>query len=66
LQLASALPDIDLVEYLTGSPFIDDLAEGGWPLDSDGALVIPSSPGLGIAINLDALARYSGIQHFLD
>ena len=30
LQLASAFPDTDLVEYLTGSPFIDEIAVGGW------------------------------------
>jgi L-alanine-DL-glutamate epimerase-like enolase superfamily enzyme len=59
LQLSSAFPDTDLVEYLTGSPFIDDLAAGGWKLDGDGMLAIPSSPGLGIEINLDALAELS-------
>ena len=35
LQLVSAFPDTDIVEYLTGSPFIDELTVGGWPLDSD-------------------------------
>ena len=58
LQLASAFADTDLVEYLTGSPFIDELCE--WKLDSDGMLAIPSGPGLGIAINLDRLAEFSG------
>lgn len=58
LQLASAFADTDLVEYLTGSPFIDELCE--WSLDSDGMLAIPSGPGLGIAINLDRLAEFSG------
>src|SRR5947209_10796633 len=32
LQLVSAFPDTNLVEYLTGSPFIDDIAQGGWHL----------------------------------
>ena len=59
LHLASAFPDTDLVEYLTGSPFIDDIAAGGWRLDSEGMLPIPATPGLGIEINLDALAEYS-------
>ncbi len=58
LQLASAFPDTDLVEYLTGSPFIDDLCE--WKLDAEGMLAIPSGPGLGIRINLDALREFSG------
>ena len=31
---------IDLVEYLTGSPFIDGLAAGGWRLDAEGMLAI--------------------------
>jgi L-alanine-DL-glutamate epimerase-like enolase superfamily enzyme len=60
LQLASAFADTDLVEYLTGSPFIDEIADGGWRLDSDGMLPIPAQPGLGVGINLDALAEYSG------
>jgi L-alanine-DL-glutamate epimerase-like enolase superfamily enzyme len=59
LQIASAFPDTDLVEYLTGSPFIDEIASGGWRLDSDGMLPIPDKPGLGIAIDLAALAEYS-------
>ena len=59
LQLASAFPDTDLVEYLTGSPFIDEIAAGGWHLDADGMLAIPDKPGLGIEIDLDALAEYS-------
>ena len=59
LQLASAFPDTDLVEYLTGSPFIDEIAAGGWKLDAEGMLEIPAKPGLGIEIDLDALVRYS-------
>ncbi|HUG81677.1 MAG TPA: mandelate racemase/muconate lactonizing enzyme family protein [Bryobacterales bacterium] len=60
LQLASAFPDTDLVEYLTGSPFIDEIAGGGWKLDADGKLPIPDGPGLGIAVNLEALTELSG------
>ena len=59
LHLASAFPDTDLVEYLTGSPFIDEIAADRWKLDADGMLPIPDQPGLGISINLDALAEYS-------
>jgi L-alanine-DL-glutamate epimerase-like enolase superfamily enzyme len=62
LQLASALPDTDLVEYLVGSPFIDEIAAGGWKLDNEGFLPIPAGPGLGIEIDPDALARYSGVK----
>ena len=61
LQLASAFPDTDLVEYLTGSPFIDDLAQGGWELDSEGYLAIPAQPGLGLEINRAALAEFARV-----
>jgi len=60
LQLASAFPDTDLVEYLTGSPFIDEIALGGWQLDGEGLLTIPTLPGLGLKLNPDALAKYTG------
>lgn len=63
LQLASAFPDTDLVEYLTGSPFIDEIAIGGWQLDGDGMLAIPSSPGLGLELDRDAVVKYSGVTN---
>jgi len=59
LQLASALPDTDLVEYLIGSPFVDDIAVGGWSLDADGMLRIPDAPGLGLTLDMDAVEKYS-------
>lgn len=59
LQLASALPGTDLVEYLTGSPYVDELPAEPWALDADGMLAIPETPGHGIRLNPDALARYS-------
>jgi L-alanine-DL-glutamate epimerase-like enolase superfamily enzyme len=59
LQIASAIPDTDLVEYLTGSPFIDKLTADPWQLDADGMLAIPDGPGLGTNIDLAALAQYS-------
>jgi L-alanine-DL-glutamate epimerase-like enolase superfamily enzyme len=60
LQLASALPDTDLVEYLTGSPFIDEIAAGGWKLDAEGLLPIPDKPGLGLDLDRKAVASYTG------
>jgi D-galactarolactone cycloisomerase len=62
LQLASAFPHTDLVEYLAGSPFIDELVEGGWHLEADGTLPVPQAPGLGVSLDLDALARYTGME----
>ena len=60
LQLASACRNTDLVEYLTGSPFIDEIVEDKWQLDADGMLAIPDGPGLGISMNLEAVKKYTG------
>lgn len=60
LQLVSAFADTDLVEYLTGSPYVDELAAGGWALDSEGMLAIPNAPGLGLTLDAEAVARYTG------
>jgi D-galactarolactone cycloisomerase len=66
LQLASALPKTDLVEYKTRSPYIDEITTGGWKLDQDGMMPIPDAPGLGIEIDHAAVARYSGGRSLLD
>lgn len=66
LHLASAFPDTDLVEYLIGSPFIDEIKVGGWKLDADGMLAIPSTPGLGIELNPDILKKYTGGVNLLN
>ena len=60
LQLASAARNTGLVEYLTGSPFIDDLVETRWKLDAEGMLAVPDTPGLGIALNMDAVEKHTG------
>jgi D-galactarolactone cycloisomerase len=62
LQLASAFPGTELVEYLTGSPYIDELTLGGWALDPDGMLAIPDRPGLGIELDPDAVQRHTGVS----
>ncbi|MER7503866.1 mandelate racemase/muconate lactonizing enzyme family protein [Nonomuraea pusilla] len=59
LQLASALPGTDLVEYVTGSPYVDSITTEPWRLDDDGMLAIPDAPGLGIRLDPDALGRYA-------
>jgi D-galactarolactone cycloisomerase len=59
LQLASAFPETDLVEYLSGSPFIDEIATNPWELDADGMLEIPVKPGLGLDLNEEALSKYT-------
>jgi L-alanine-DL-glutamate epimerase-like enolase superfamily enzyme len=66
LQLASAFPDTDLVEYLNGSPFIDEIVASPWRLDGDGMLPIPETPGLGLKLNLEAVAKYAHGERLLD
>jgi len=65
LQLASAFSDTDLVEYLTGSPYVDEIAAGGWKLDADGMLAIPDEPGLGLTLDMDAVAKYTNGEPLL-
>jgi L-alanine-DL-glutamate epimerase-like enolase superfamily enzyme len=59
LQLASAFANTDLVEYITGSAYVDDICQGGWQLDDEGMLSIPEAAGLGIELDAEALARYA-------
>lgn len=61
LQLASALPRTKYVEYITGSPYVDELVADKWRLGDDGLLAIPSAPGLGIELDSDAVARFGRI-----
>lgn len=65
LQIASALSETDLVEYVTGSPYIDDLTTTRWTLDVDGMLPIPSAPGLGIELDRIRLAQYCDVEALL-
>ncbi len=66
LHLASAIPNTEFVEYLTGSPFIDQITVGGWQLDEDGMLKVPTGPGLGIDLDRDAVARFTGNKALFD
>jgi L-alanine-DL-glutamate epimerase-like enolase superfamily enzyme len=65
LQLASAFSETDFVEYLTGSPYIDELIATPWQLDEDGMLAIPDRPGLGIDLDLEMVAKYSRGEPFV-
>jgi L-alanine-DL-glutamate epimerase-like enolase superfamily enzyme len=60
LQFASAFSGTDLVEYLIGSPYVDEIIENKWVLDTEGYLAIPEGPGLGIALDRDAVIKYTG------
>ena len=59
LQLASAFPDTDLVEYIGGSPYVDGILRTPFTLDSAGCLNIPDTPGLGVELDPDKVARYT-------
>lgn len=39
----------------TGSAYLDDIVDGGFALDADGMLTVPSEPGLGVRLDLDGL-----------
>ncbi len=60
LQLAAALPRIDLVEYCTGSAYIDAIVAKPWILDSDGMLPISTKPGLALELDHKAVAHFTG------
>src|SRR5687767_197563 len=60
LHLVGALPVARYVEYLTPSPFIEEIITAPFALDAEGMLRIPTGPGLGIELNMDAVAKYSG------
>jgi L-alanine-DL-glutamate epimerase-like enolase superfamily enzyme len=60
LHLVAALPVARWVEYLTPSPFIEDIVATPFRLDDGGLLPIPTGPGLGIELNPDGVAKYSG------
>lgn len=66
LHLTSAIQDADMVEYLNGSPFIDDIVSTKWRLDQDGMLQVPNGPGLGISIDFDAVEKYTGMRFKAD
>ncbi len=59
LQLASALPNVDLVEYIAGSAYVDNIMETPFSLDADGMLAIPDTPGIGVTLDVDRVSRYS-------
>jgi L-alanine-DL-glutamate epimerase-like enolase superfamily enzyme len=59
LQLATALPNVDLVEFIGGSPYVDGITAEPFRLDAEGWLQIPDRPGLGVDIDREKLARYT-------
>jgi L-alanine-DL-glutamate epimerase-like enolase superfamily enzyme len=58
VQLACAMPVARYVEFLTPSPYVDDLITSPFRPDALGFLTLPDKPGLGIELNSDALRRF--------
>jgi L-alanine-DL-glutamate epimerase-like enolase superfamily enzyme len=46
------------VEYLTPSPYLDELIVEPFRPDAEGYLTVPDRPGLGVELNRDAFRRY--------
>jgi L-alanine-DL-glutamate epimerase-like enolase superfamily enzyme len=58
IHLACALPVATYVEFLTPSPYVDELIVTPFRPDADGFLTLPDKPGLGIELNPDAMERF--------
>jgi L-alanine-DL-glutamate epimerase-like enolase superfamily enzyme len=59
LHLVAALPVARYVEYLTPSPYIEEIVQTPFALDADGMLPIPTAPGLGLDLDWDGINRFS-------
>jgi D-galactarolactone cycloisomerase len=60
LHLAAAMPAARWVEYITPSPYIEEIAAQPFTLDLDGMLPIPTGPGLGLTLDPAGVRRLSG------
>lgn len=58
LHLAATLPNLVLACDSHYHHLTDDIIEGGKLQYKDGAMAVPSGPGLGISLDRDKLARY--------
>ena len=59
LHLAAALPVARWVEYLTPSPYIEEIVTTPFKLDAEGLLSIPTAPGLGIELDWERIRKFS-------
>jgi L-alanine-DL-glutamate epimerase-like enolase superfamily enzyme len=58
LHLSAAMPVARYVEFLTPSPYLDELITEPLKPDAEGYLRVPDRPGLGIELNREALKRF--------
>jgi D-galactarolactone cycloisomerase len=62
LQLVASLPVATFIEYITPSPYVDELLTTPFKLDEQGMLAIPTAPGLGVELNWDVVKRMSRLS----
>lgn len=62
IQMACAMPVARYVEFLTPSPYVDDLIRTPFRPDSEGLLTLPEKPGLGIELNPDSLKEFGKVS----
>ena len=58
LHLTASVPVARYVEFLTPSPYLDELITEPFRPDAEGYLRVPTKPGLGIELNREALGRF--------
>ena len=62
LQLTASVPTACWVEYLTPTPYIEDLVRTPFRLDENGYLQIPDRPGLGVEWNPEGIRKHTGME----
>ncbi len=62
LHIAAAHPTARWVEYITPSPYIEEIVTTPFVIDKEGLLEIPTGPGLGIELDWDRIEHYSVAQ----
>jgi L-alanine-DL-glutamate epimerase-like enolase superfamily enzyme len=58
LHLTASVPVARYVEFLTPSPYLDELVTEPFRPDAEGFLRVPTKPGLGVELNREALKRF--------
>jgi L-alanine-DL-glutamate epimerase-like enolase superfamily enzyme len=59
LHLTAALPVARYVEYLTPSPYLDEIITEPFKPDAEGYLTVPDRPGLGVQLDREALKKFN-------
>ena len=62
LQLVAAVPTARWAEYITPSPYIEDLVSVPFFLDGEGFLTISDQTGLGVVWNDEGIENHSGMR----